>query len=165
MLITITLLSFHSIGASSSIWMTCQMRTSWSWIYPRGYRSSTSWTKKLWSLSCQCSSWETRKRVSPLPYNLFLLRSGSFFSFLFSNRFGRAQAIAINILCLVLFDPIKIFCLPYMKSTSDEEVEKLLEAISRRISIFVLVESAGRDQNKNRDESKSFQKFFNFRIH
>ena len=68
------------------------------------------------------------------------------------------------ILCLVLFDPIKIFCLPYMKSTSDEEVEKLLEAISRRISIFVLVESAGRDQNKNRDESKSFQKFFNFRI-
>ena len=40
-----------------------------------------------------------------------------------------------------------------MKSTSDEEAEKLLEAISRRISIFVLVESAGRDQNKNRDES------------
>ena len=49
-----------------------------------------------------------------------------------------------------------------MKSTSDEEAEKLLEAISRRISIFVLVESAGRDQNKNRDESieklpKAFQ--------
>ena len=66
------------------------------------------------------------------------------------------------ILCLVLFDSIKIFCLPYMKSTSDEEAEKLLEAISRRISIFVLVESAGRDQNKNRDESieklpKAFQ--------
>ena len=49
-----------------------------------------------------------------------------------------------------------------MKSTSDEEAEKLLEAISRQISIFVLVESAGRDQNKNRDESieklpKAFQ--------
>ena len=70
-----------------------------------------------------------------------------------------------NILCWVVFDSIKIFCLPYMKSTSDEEAEKLLEAISRRISIFVLVESAGRDENKNRDESKSFQKLFNFRIH
>ena len=72
-----------------------------------------------------------------------------------------------NILCWVVFEPIKIFALPYMKSASDEEVEKLLEEFSRRISIFVYkVESAGRDfENKNRDESKSFQKLFKFRIH
>ena len=75
------------------------------------------------------------------------------------------MGLAQDILCLVLFETIKIFSLPYMKSASDEEVEKLLEEFSRRISIFVLVESAGRDENKNRDESKSFQKLFKFRIH
>ena len=69
--------------------------------------------------------------------------------------------------CWVDCKLIKIFCLPNMKSASDEEFEKLLEVFSRRISIFVFkVESAGRDfENKNRDESKSFQKLFKFRIH
>ena len=79
----------------------------------------------------------------------------------------QAASQLVNILCLVLFETIKIFCLPNMKSASDEEVEKLFEEFSRRISIFVYkVESAGRDfENKNRDESKSFQKLFKFRIH
>ena len=70
------------------------------------------------------------------------------------------------ILCLVLFEPIKIFCLPYMKSTSDEEAEKLFGSVFLDDLYFLFwSSSAGRDQNKNRDESKSFQKLFNFRIH
>ena len=45
-----------------------------------------------------------------------------------------------------------------MKSASDEEVEKLLEAISRRISIFVYkVESAGRDFEKKIEMSQEIK--------
>ena len=50
--------------------------------------------------------------------------------------FFRNSTTYMNILCLVLLEPIKILRLPYMKSTSDEEVDKFLEAVSRRISLF-----------------------------
>ena len=65
-----------------------------------------------------------------------------------------------NILCLVLWEPIKIFRLPYMKSTSDEEVDKFLEAVSRRISLFCFGRvRQDETKTKKRDESKRFQNF------
>ena len=77
---------------------------------------------------------------------------------IFSNFVSQLQQL--NILCLVLLDPIKIFRLPYMKSTSDEEVEKFLEAFSRRISLFVLVESVRTRPKQKREMSRNASKNF-----
>ena len=66
------------------------------------------------------------------------------------------EEISLNILCLVLFETIKIFCLPNMKSARDEEFENVFLEVFTRESRFCDVDPKGKRHKGEMSEKKNF---------